>query len=125
MGHQNSDQIAASLEGFFWPKILWDWLTHSLDVLVKPAPILQIINLVFGLFLVAWEWPAPFLAGSAIHRSIEARLVFLPLSALAAALTYQGTNAAIYDLIGMAVYFWAYSEAEVSFSFSPLSLLFV
>ena len=107
------DQIAAAFEGFFWPKIFWDFLTHSLDAAVKPIPILQIVNLLFGLFLLAWEWPLGALAGSAIHRSLEARLAFLPLSALAAALTYQGTNAAIYLVIGMAVYFWAYSEGEV------------
>ncbi|KAJ4173491.1 hypothetical protein NW754_012493 [Fusarium falciforme] len=28
-------------------------------------------------------------------------------------LIYQGTNAAIYYLIGMVVYFWAYSEGEI------------
>lgn len=53
-----------------------------------------------------------------MHRSIEARLVVLPLVALAAALLYQGTNPAIYYTIGMGIYFWAYSEGEVSlFSF--------
>jgi len=39
-------------------------------------------------------------------------LVVYPLAGLAAALLYQATNAAIYYLIGMAVYFWAYSEGE-------------
>jgi hypothetical protein len=77
------------------------------------VPILQIINLVFGLFLLAWEWPLGALAGSSIHRSLEARLAFLPLSALAAILMYQSTNAALYQLIGLGVYFWAYSEGEV------------
>lgn len=75
--------------------------------------MLQIINLLFGIILLAWEWPLGFLAGSSIHRSLEARLAFLPLTALAAALIYQGTNAAIYELIGLGVYFWAYSEGEV------------
>jgi TDG/mug DNA glycosylase family protein len=36
-----------------------------------------------------------------------------PLSALLAALLYQGTDPAIYYLIGIAVYFWAYTEGEV------------
>jgi len=108
-----ADQVAAAVSGFFWPKIFWDFLTKTLDPAVKPAPILQTINLIFGLILIAWEWPLGFLAGSGIHRSLEARLAFLPLTALAAALIYQGTNAAIYQLIGLAVYFWAYSEGEV------------
>lgn len=106
-------QCAAALEGFFWPKIFWDFLTKNLDGAVKPFPVLQIINMVMGLVMLAWEWPLGFIAGTAIHRSIEARLVVLPLTALAAALLYQATNPAIYYIIGMVVYFWAYSEGEV------------
>lgn len=82
---------------------------------MKPFPILQIINLVFGVVLFAMEWPLPLLAGSSVHRSLEFRLAFLPLTTLAAALIYQGTNAAIYYFIGLLVYFWAYSEGEVRF----------
>ncbi|KAJ4297150.1 hypothetical protein N0V88_004068 [Collariella sp. IMI 366227] len=106
-------QIAAAIEGYFWPKIFWDFATKTLDPAVKPIPILQTINLVFGLILLAWEWPLSFIAGSSIHRSLEARLAFLPLTALAAALIYQGTNAALYQVVGLAVYFWAYSEGEM------------
>lgn len=82
---------------------------------VKPLPILQVINIVLGIIMLAWEWPLGFVAGSAMHRSIEARLVVIPLAALAAALIYQGTNPAIYYVVGMVVYFWAYSEGEVRF----------
>lgn len=64
--------------------------------------------------MFALEWPLPLLAGSGFHRSLEVRLALLPLTALAAVLIYQGTNAALYYLIGMMVYFWAYSEGEVS-----------
>jgi len=106
-------QIAAAIEGFFWPKILFDWLTKLLDPAVRPVPALQVINLLFGIFLLAWEWPLGALAGSALHRSLELRLVVLPLAALAAVLLYQGTNAAIYYVIGMVIYFWAYSEGEI------------
>ncbi|KAK4105860.1 hypothetical protein N658DRAFT_417390 [Parathielavia hyrcaniae] len=106
-------QVAAAVSGFFWPKIFWDFMTKTLDPAVKPIPVLQSVNLVFGLILLAWEWPLNFLAGSSLHRSLEARLVFLPLTALAAVLLYQGTNAAIYQVIGLGVYFWAYSEGEM------------
>jgi hypothetical protein len=68
-----------------------------------------------GLLGVAWEWPLKYLAGTMAHRSIEFRLLLYPLSSILAALIYQGTNAAIYYLVGIAVYFWAYSEGEVSF----------
>jgi len=105
-------QVAASLEGFFWPKIFWDFLTKNLDGAVKPFPVLQIINLLFGLLAMAWEWPLKPLAGTGLHRSIEARLVIYPLAALAAALLYQATNPAIYYVIGLVVYFVAFSEGE-------------
>jgi len=106
-------QVGAAVEGFFWPKIFWDFLTKNLDGAVKPFPALQIINLIFGLMGLAYEWPLKFIAGTAVHRSIEARLIFFPLSALAAVLQYQSTNAALYYIIGMGVYFWAYSEGEI------------
>lgn len=108
-----SDQCAAAIESYFWPKIFWDFITTNLDGAVRPIPSLQTINLVLGLVMLAWEWPAGFIAGSSMHRSIEIRLAILPGAALAAALLYQGTNAALYYLIGMVVYFWAYSEGEV------------
>lgn len=88
-------------------------MTKNFDVAVKPMPILQTINVVIGLIMLAWEWPLGFLAGSAIHRSISARLVFLPLAVMSSALLYQNTNPAIYYTIAMVVYFWAYSEGEV------------
>jgi hypothetical protein len=110
------DQVTAGIHGFFWPKIFWDFLTKNLDGAVKPIPVLQSLNVLFGIIMFAWEWPLGFIAGSAIHRSIESRLVALPMVALAAALLYQGSNAAIYYLVGMIVYFWAYSEGEVSIS---------
>ncbi|KAI1341630.1 hypothetical protein F5Y15DRAFT_414151 [Xylariaceae sp. FL0016] len=106
-------QISAALSGFFWPKIFWDFLTKTLDPAVKPLPILQIINLIMGVVMFAYEWPLAPLAGSSIHRSLEARLAILPLFSLAAILLYQGTNPAIYYLVAMVVYFWAYSEGEI------------
>lgn len=109
----NSDQIVAAIEGFFWPKIFWDFLTKNLDGAVKPIPVLQVLNLVFGLLVLAMEWPLNFFAGTAIHRSIESRLVFLPITILTTILMYQTTNPAIYYTVAMGVYFWAYSEGEV------------
>ena len=109
-----TDQVAAAIEGFFWPKIFWDFLTKNLDGAVKPVPALQILNLVLGLVGLAWEWPLSFIADTRLHRSIEARLAVYPISVVVAVLLYQGTNAALYYMIGMAVYVWAYSEGEVS-----------
>lgn len=93
---------------------------------MKPIPALQILNLVMGVLGLAWEWPLKPFAGSLPHRSIEIRLVIYSLSALLAALLYQGADPAIYYLVGIGVYFWAYSEGEVyrpvvNFSFSRKS----
>jgi len=107
-------QVAAGIHGLFWAKVFWDVWTKSLDGIVKPLPILQVLNILFGLFGCAWEYPLPFLIpNSALHRSIAARLTIYPISVLFAALLYQGTNAAIYYLIGIGIYFWAYSEGEI------------
>ena len=107
------DQIGAAVEGFFWPKIFWDFLTKTLDPAVKPFPTLQIINLVFGILMLGLEWPVNFIAGTAIQRSLEFRISILPLFALAASLLYQATNPAIWYTIGMVIYLIAYSEGEV------------
>jgi hypothetical protein len=110
---ETTDHIAASLHGFFWPKFFFDFLTKNFDPTVKPVPILQTINLIFGFINLAWEWPLEFLAGTAIHRSLELRILLLPLSSLTAVLLYQGTNPAMYYLIGCGMYFWAYTQGEV------------
>ena len=107
-------QVAAAIEGYFWPKIFWDVLTTNLDGAVKPYPILQSVNLAFGLLGMCWEYPLPLITRflPSIHRSIEARLVIYPLAALAALLLYQATNAGLYYLIGVGVLFWGFVEGE-------------
>lgn len=115
-----ADQVGAAIEGFIWPKIFWDFLTKNLDPAVKPIPILQTINLIFGLGMLALEWPLSFVAGSSLHRSLEFRLAVLPLTALTSILMYQSTNPAIYYVIGMVVYFVAYSEGEVCLGLETL-----
>ena len=102
------------MEGFFWPKFFFDFLTKNFDGAVKPIPILQIINLVVAFISLAYEWPLKFVAGTSIQRSLEVRLMWLPLASLTSVLLYQATNPALYYFIGMIVYFWAYSEGEVS-----------
>jgi hypothetical protein len=116
----NTDQIAASLEGFFWPKFFFDFYTKNFDAAVKPIPILQTINLVLGIITLAYEWPLKFVAGTAIHQSLEVRMVWLPFVSLSSVMLYQATNPALYYLIGLTVYCWAYTEGEVSRSISTL-----
>ncbi len=152
-------QVLAAIEGFFWPKFFWDFLTTNLDHAVRPIPVLQILNLLLGILGLCWEWPLPLFTTAAksnridrnnngkaakgrgkgeghtksestvshrstksstfykvlaaMHRSIVARLLVYPLSSLVALLLYQGTNAGLYYIIGMGVYFWGFSEGEV------------
>jgi len=106
-------QIGASIEGFFWPKIFWDFSTLVLDPLVKPFPFLQITNLLLGLAVVGFEWPIKFLAGNVIHRNILPRAVVYPMCSFVAVLMYQSTNPAIYYFIGTGIYLWGFSEGEV------------
>ncbi|KAJ5483005.1 hypothetical protein N7539_006451 [Penicillium diatomitis] len=106
-------QVVSAVEGFIWPKVFWDFISKNLDAAVAPVPVLQTLNLLMGLVGIAWEWPLRLLAGSLLHRSIEIRLMVYPLSALLAVLLYQGTDPALYYLIGIGVYFWAYSEGEI------------
>ena len=107
------DQMAAAIECFFWPKVFWDFLTKNLDNAVRPVPVLQFINLIISLGVIAWEWPLNFENVRNFHRNIEARLIILPLAALAAALIYQAVDAAIYYLIGWSMYLWSFYEREV------------
>ena len=50
-----------------------------------------------------------------MHRRIVPRLIVLPFASLAATLLYQATDPAMYYLIGIGVYLWAYYSGEVSF----------
>ena len=45
---------------------------------------------------------------------MEARIVLYPMFAVAAVMMYQATNPALYYMIGVGIYFWAFSEGEVS-----------
>lgn len=109
------DHTASSLSAYFWPKFFFDFYTKNLDAAVKPVPILQTINLILALVSFAYEYPLHYIAGTSVHRSIEFRLFYYPLMALAALLLYQGTNAGVYYLCGVGVWGWAYVEGEVIF----------
>ncbi len=115
------DQILAATQGFFWPKIFWDFSTKALDPLVKPVPVLQAVNLLAGLAMLALELPLDLVKGSSIHRSIPFRLAVLPLMTLPGILLYQTTNAVLYYLIAEVIYFSAYKRREVYYPFDNVS----
>lgn len=106
-------QIGASIEGFIWPKIFWDFSTTVLNPLVRPFPFLQTTNILLGLAVVCFEWPLTYLTGTTVHRNILPRILFFPICSFAALLMYQSFDAAVYYLIGTGAYIWALSEGEV------------
>ncbi|KAE9367361.1 hypothetical protein N431DRAFT_348601 [Stipitochalara longipes BDJ] len=109
-------QAAAAVSCIFWPKIIFDTATVKLNILVKPQPFLQIIILVFAVIIFVWELPLNLISGTAVHRSIPARLVAFCLSAAASGILYQGTEACLYTCIGIGFYAWGLAEGEVMFS---------
>ncbi|KAI0779320.1 hypothetical protein C8Q74DRAFT_684107 [Fomes fomentarius] len=82
-----------------------------ITIIVK-APIAQILNLLIGFVLLTLEYPAPFLKGSAIHRSFPIRIVLLLLQTFFAILYYQGTNGALYSFIAALCYARAQLNGE-------------
>lgn len=108
-------QIGGSIEGFFWPKVTWDFCTTLLNGLVKPFPILQTLNLVLGIIVIAWEWPLGLLSDTMFHRSIHARLVVFAICTVTSMFLYQAHSSTIYYLLGLYGYALALLEREVSF----------
>jgi len=71
---------------------------------ITKAPIIQILSVLLAGFIIALEFPAPFVKGLSLHRSITMRIPLLLVQAFFAALFYQGTNGAIWSLIAAGGY---------------------
>lgn len=111
--------IWASFWAFFFRKFFWDFtagiirnpggvqpassISPFITVIVK-APVLPIFSMLIGFALVALEFPAPFMKGTSIYRSIVFRIIALLIQAFLAILWYQGTNGAIWSLIAAICY---------------------
>jgi len=109
----------AGFWGLIWRKFFWDFVGGTLRdpggfqappgsavfvTLIIKAPIIQIISVVLAGFIIALEFPAPFLKGTRFHRSIVPKIPLLLLQASLAVLFYQGTNGAIWSLIAAGGY---------------------
>lgn len=57
--------------------------------LIVKAPVIQILTMLSGFFMIALEFPVPQLKGFAIHRSIVLRIVLLLMQAFISVLFYQ------------------------------------
>jgi len=119
--------IWAGYWGIFYRKFFWDFVGGTLrdpgglqapasagifiTIIVK-APIIQVLVLLHAAFMLALEWPLPFLKDLAIRRSFALKAVLLVMQAALAILFYQGTNVAIYSLIGAIGYARAQALGE-------------
>ncbi|KAF9459819.1 hypothetical protein BDZ94DRAFT_1291436 [Collybia nuda] len=100
--------VWASFFGLFYRKFFWDFVGGTvrdpggiqpspnaavfITIIVK-APIVQILALILGLFIIALEFPLPQLRKFAIHRSIILRIVLLLFQTFLTILFYQFDNA--------------------------------
>jgi len=119
--------IWAGYWGLFYRRFFWDFIGGTLRdpggiqpgpgaapfvmVIVK-APILQILAMVLGFFILELEWPLPLLKKLPIYRNLVVRVVLLFFQAFLTILFYQGTNAAIWSLIALGCYTRAVALGE-------------
>ena len=59
-----------------------------ITIMVK-APVIQILSMLMAFAIVALEYPAPFLKGTSLHRSLAVRVVVLLAQAFLAIMYYQ------------------------------------
>ncbi|GAA6023812.1 hypothetical protein JCM11491_000555 [Sporobolomyces phaffii] len=110
----------ASLWALYHRKLFWDFIGGHLGphgVIPSPKagflvkvivdyPVVQLVNLILAVFLVALEYPVPFgsVGGTGLARSIRLRVaVYLVASALAG-LVYQSVDGGVFYLITGVVY---------------------
>jgi len=109
----------AGFWGLIWRKFFWDFVGGTLRdpggiqapsrdaffiTLIVKAPVIQVISIALAGFIIALEFPVPYLKGTKLHRIIALRIPLLLAQALFAVLFYQGTNGAIWSFIAAGCY---------------------
>jgi hypothetical protein len=120
--------IWASLWAFVYRKFFWDFVNGTVRnpggiqpapqdaifiTLIVKAPIIPIFSFILGFAIVAFEYPVPWIKGTAIHRSFVVRIVALLVQIVLAFLFYQGTNGAIWSLAAVVCWTRAIMLGEV------------
>jgi len=111
--------VWAGFFGFIYRKFFWDFVNGTIrnpgglqpaaqdaffiTIIVK-IPLVPIISMIMGMLMIALDYPAPFLRGTPVHRSLIVRVVGLIMQAFFAIMFYQGTNGAIWSLIAAGCY---------------------
>jgi len=111
--------VWAAFFGLFYRKFFWDFVGGTLRdpgglqpspnaaifiTLIVKIPIIQILSMMLGLFILAIELPLPAIKQFSFYRSLMVRVVLLLFQVFLAILFYQGTNAAIWSLIAAGCY---------------------
>lgn len=120
--------VWAGYFGLLYRKFFWDFVSgirrnpggiqpakqdaFFIAIMVK-APVIQIISIFLGLVVLAFEYPAPFMRGTAAHRSLVTRAILLTFQIFFAIMFYQGTNGAIWSLVALIGYTRAIMLGEV------------
>jgi len=120
--------VWAAYFGLVYRKFFWDFVSgirrnpgglqpanqdaFFIDITVK-VPVIQILSFILGLVILAFEYPAPFMKGTAAYRSLVVRVVLLVFQVFFAILFYQGTNGAIWSLVAICGYARAIMLGEV------------
>ncbi|GLB37653.1 hypothetical protein LshimejAT787_0407040 [Lyophyllum shimeji] len=111
--------VWAGFWALFYRKFFWDFVAGTLrdpgglqparsaavfvTIIVK-VPVVPMIAMLLGMFMIVLEFPFPQLKSLAIHRSIVLRIVLLLFQTFITILFYQGTNAAIWSFIAALCY---------------------
>ncbi|GAA5983489.1 hypothetical protein JCM11641_005826 [Rhodosporidiobolus odoratus] len=108
----------AGLWGCFYRKFFWDFVGGTLgptglipppsaaflEKVIVDAPILQILNILNGLFTLTFEWSVKPFPGTALHSSHAFRLVFYLWCAFLAILVYQTVDGGVFYLVTLFAY---------------------
>jgi len=119
--------IWAAFWGILFRKFFWDFVggivrtpggiqpannvAFFIDIIVK-VPAVQIVVMLHAFFILALEFPAPFLKNTRLYRSLPLRVVLLMNQAFLDILFYQGTNGCIYSLTAVIGYTRAIALGE-------------
>jgi hypothetical protein len=119
--------VWAGFYGLLYRKFFWDFVHGTLRdpgglqpaasdqifiSLIVRAPIIPIITMILGLFILSIETPLPAFKGSSFQRNLTLRVILLTLQSFFAILFYQGTNCAIWSLVANFCYIRAIALGE-------------
>jgi len=120
--------VWSSFFGLIYRKFFWDFVNGIIRspggvqpanqdkifiTLIVKAPIIQILAMVTGIFILSLELPNSPLKNTSLSRSFVPKIVLLAWQAFLTILYYQGTNAALYSFIAMVGYTVAQMRGEV------------